>query len=265
MSAQTESAQAGSAEVERPVEVERRGPVTVVTINRPRAGNSLDGATMTGIGHAFEEAEKDDTVRAVVLTAAGEKIFCAGMDLKAFMTEGAMEVKGPGLDIFTRRVYPKPVIGAINGTAAGGGFELALSCDLLVAAETAKFGLPEVTRGLIAAGGGTRLPQRVPLALALELGLTGALVSAERIREMGLVNRVVPAADVLPTARALAEQIAANGPLALRVTKELMVGEIPATDWDAVTATVAPVFNSADAKEGARAFAERRAPRWTGS
>lgn len=246
------------------VDVERRGPVTIVTINRPKAANSLDGPTMSGIGYAFQEAEQDAEVRAVVLTAAGDRIFCAGMDLKAFLAEGGLDVPGPGLDIFTRRVFPKPVIGAINGAAVGGGFELALACDLLVASETAKFGLPEVSRGLIAAGGGTRLAQRIPLALALELGLTGALVSADRVREIGLVNRVVPAADVLDAALELAGQIAANGPLAVSVTKKLIVEELPAGDWDGLAETVAPVFASEDAREGARAFAEKRTPNWVG-
>ncbi|WP_261557798.1 enoyl-CoA hydratase-related protein [Frankia tisae] len=246
------------------VDVERRGPVTIVTINRPKAANSLDGPTMSGIGYAFQAAEQDPEVRAVVLTAAGDRIFCAGMDLKAFLAEGGLDVPGPGLDIFTRRVFPKPVIGAINGAAVGGGFELALACDLLVASETAKFGLPEVSRGLIAAGGGTRLAQRIPLALALELGLTGALVSADRVREIGLVNRVVPAADVLDAALELAGQIAANGPLAVSVTKKLIVEELPVGDWDTIAETVAPVFASEDAREGARAFAEKRTPTWIG-
>jgi enoyl-CoA hydratase/carnithine racemase len=246
------------------VDVERRGPITVVTINRPQAGNSLDGATMTGIGYAFEEAAKDPEVRVVVLTAAGEKIFCAGMDLKAFMTPGAMEVQGPGLGIFMRQPYPKPVVAAVNGTAVGGGFELAMFCDIIVAAETAKFGLPEVSRGLIAAGGGTRLPTRVPLAFALELGLTGKPVKASRLYEVGLVSRVVPAAEVLAAALEIAEAIADNGPLAVQVTKALMVGEVPAADWDAISKAVAPVFASDDAKEGATAFAQKRKPNWVG-
>ncbi|MBL7486967.1 enoyl-CoA hydratase/isomerase family protein [Frankia sp. AgB1.9] len=246
------------------VDVERRGPITVVTINRPQAGNSLDGATMTGIGYAFEEAAKDPEVRVVVLTAAGEKIFCAGMDLKAFMTPGAMEVQGPGLGIFMRQPYSKPVVAAVNGTAVGGGFELAMFCDIIVAAETAKFGLPEVSRGLIAAGGGTRLPTRVPLAFALELGLTGKPVKASRLYEVGLVSRVVPAAEVLAAALEVAEAIADNGPLAVQVTKALMVGEVPAADWDAIGKAVAPVFASDDAKEGATAFAQKRKPNWVG-
>ncbi|ADP83240.1 enoyl-CoA hydratase-related protein [Pseudofrankia inefficax] len=246
------------------VDVERRGPITVVTINRPQAGNSLDGATMTGIGYAFEEAAKDPEVRVVVLTAAGEKIFCAGMDLKAFMTPGAMEVQGPGLGVFMRQAFPKPVVAAVNGTAVGGGFELAMFCDIIVAAETAKFGLPEVSRGLIAAGGGTRLPTRVPLAFALELGLTGKPVQASRLYEVGLVSRVVPAAEVLAAALEIAEAIADNGPLAVQVTKALMVGEVPAADWDAIGKAVAPVFASDDAKEGATAFAQKRKPNWVG-
>ncbi|MDT3444231.1 MULTISPECIES: enoyl-CoA hydratase-related protein [unclassified Pseudofrankia] len=246
------------------VDVERRGPVTIVTINRPSAGNSLDGATMTGIGYAFEEAAKDNEVRAVVLTAAGEKIFCAGMDLKAFVTPGAMEVQGPGLGIFMRQAYPKPIIAAVNGAAVGGGFELALFCDLIVAAQTAKFGLPEVSRGLVAAGGGTRLPTRIPLAFALELGLTGKPVMAARLYEVGLVNRVVPAADVLTTALELADAIADNGPLAVQCTKALMHGEVPAADWDGIGKAVAPVFASEDAKEGATAFAQKRKPNWVG-
>ncbi|EFC86837.1 Enoyl-CoA hydratase/isomerase [Parafrankia sp. EUN1f] len=246
------------------VDVDRRGPVMVVTINRPEAANALDAPTMSGLGHAFEQAEKDDEVRAVVLTGAGERVFCAGMDLKAFLSGTVADIDGPGIGIFTRRLFPKPIIGAINGTAVGGGFELALACDLLVAAETARFGLPEVKRGLIAAGGGTRLPQRIPLPLALELGLTGAPVSAARLGEMGLVNRVVPVAEVLPVALELADQIAANGPLAVRVTKAMMVGELTAADWDGIAATVAPVFGSEDAKEGARAFAEKRPPNWVG-
>ena len=246
------------------VDVERRGPVTVVTINRPESVNSLDGATMTGIGYAFEEAANDPEVRVVVLTAAGEKIFCAGMDLKAFLTPGAMDVQGPGISIFIRQFYPKPIIAAVNGSAVGGGFELAMFADLIVAREGAKFGLPEVARGLFAAGGGTRLPTRVPLAFALELGLTGKPTTAERLYEVGMINRVVPASEVLKTALELAESIADNGPLAVQATKALMAGEIPAADWDAVNAAVGTVFGSEDGQEGPRAFAEKRKPNWVG-
>jgi enoyl-CoA hydratase/carnithine racemase len=137
-------------------------------------------------------------------------------------------------------------------------------CDIIVAAGTAKFGLPEVTRGLVAAGGGTRLPTRVPLAFALELGLTGKPVTAARLYEVGLLSRVVPAAELLAAALELAEAIAANGPLAVQVTKALMVAEVPAADWDALGKAVAPVFASDDAKEGVTAFAQKRKPNWVG-
>jgi enoyl-CoA hydratase len=247
------------------VDFERRGAVAIVTLNRPDARNALDPDTIRGLGRAFTEAEADEGVRAVLLTGAGDRAFCAGMDLKAFAAgrRGA-EGEGPGLEVLTRRVYPKPVIAAVNGTAVAGGFELMLACDLAVAAEHAKFGIPEVKRGLVAAGGGTRLPQRIPIAVALELGLTGNLIDAERALALGLVNRVVPAERVLDEAIGLAEEIASNGPLALRVTKELMVEQAGAFDWERVRAATAPVFASEDAREGAMAFAEKRAPVWKG-
>jgi enoyl-CoA hydratase len=245
--------------------VDRRDAVSVVTINRPEARNSLDAETIAGIGEAFVAAEHDPEVRAVVLTGAGDRAFCAGMDLRAFAAGGAIiDESRPGLEVFTERVFGKPVIAAVNGTAVAGGFELALACDLIVAAEHAKFGLPEVKRALVAAGGGTRLPRRLPLALALEIGLTGELFDAERAARLGLVNRVVPGDQVLAEALALAGLISRNGPLAVRVTKELMVGEAQGLANKDIAAAVAPVFASADAKEGARAFAEKRDPVWTG-
>ena len=161
-------------------------------------------------------------------------------------------------------MYPKPIICAAGGTAVAGGFELLLACDLAVVADHAKFGLPEVKRGLVAAGGGTRLPRRIPLALALELGLTGEIVSAQRVLELGLVNRVVPGTEVLDEAIALAATIAENGPLALRITKQLMVTEAAGMSAAQIAEASAPAFISADAKEGAVAFAEKRKPRWTG-
>jgi enoyl-CoA hydratase len=171
----------------------------------------------------------------------------------------------PGLEVFTGRVYPKPIIAAVNGTAVAGGFELVLACDLAVVADHAKFGLPEVKRGLVAAGGGTNLPRRIPLALALELALTGETFDAARALELGLVNRVVPGDRVLDEALALAGLIARNGPLALRVTKELMLAQAQGAGRDEIGAATAGVFASADAKEGATAFAEKREPRWTGA
>ncbi|MFJ8816447.1 crotonase/enoyl-CoA hydratase family protein [Amycolatopsis thermoflava] len=246
--------------------VERHDAVTVVTINRPEARNALDAETMAGIGEALVAAEQDDDVRAVVLTGAGDRAFCAGMDLRAFAAGGAVvDESRPGLEVFTERVYPKPVIAAVNGTAVAGGFELVLACDLAVVADHAKFGLPEVKRGLVAAGGGTNLPRRIPLALALELALTGETFDAARAAELGLVNRVVPGDQVLGEALALAATIARNGPLALRVTKELMLAQAQGAGRAEIAAATAPVFASADAKEGAIAFAEKREPRWTGA
>ena len=246
------------------VDVERVGAVTVITINRPERRNALDPATMAGIGRALVDAETDDAVRCVVLTGAGDKAFCAGLDLRAFAEGGVSmdNLPSPGLDVLLERVYPKPIIAAINGAALAGGFEIMLACDLVVAAEHALFGIPEVKRGLVAAGGGTRLPLRIPLPLALEFGLTGEPVDAVRARELGLVNRVVPAADVRREAVALGETIAANGPLAVAATKELMWAEVGGMSIAAVGVRTKPVFESEDAREGAVAFAQRRPPVW---
>jgi enoyl-CoA hydratase len=246
--------------------VEQRDAVTVVTISRPEVRNALDAETMAGIGEALVAAEQDGDVRAVVLTGAGDRAFCAGMDLRAFAAGGpTVDESRPGLEVFTERVFPKPIIAAVNGAAVAGGFELMLACDLAVAADHARFGLPEVKRGLVAAGGGTNLPRRIPLALAMELALTGETVDAARARQLGLVNRVVPGAEVLTEALALAATIARNGPMALRVTKELLVGQARGASRAEIAAAAAPVFASADAKEGAVAFAEKREPRWTGA
>ena len=246
------------------VDFEQLGAVTVVTINRPERRNALDPATMSGIGRALVEAENDDAVRCVVLTGVGDKAFCAGMDLRAFAEGGISldELPTPGLDVLVERLYPKPVIAAINGAALAGGFEIMLACDLVVAADHAVFGIPEVKRGLVAAGGGTRLPRRVPLAVALELGLTGASIDAARARELGLVNHVVPADGLREAALELAQAIADNGPLAVAATKELMWAEAAGMSLAAVGARSRKVFESEDAREGALAFAERRAPVW---
>ena len=244
---------------------ERIGNVMLITMNRPEQRNALNAELMMGLGEAFTEAERDDAVRCVVFTGAGDRAFCAGMDLKAFAAGGLnLDTKRPGLHTFNRRVFPKPVVAAVNGTAVAGGFELMMACDMAVAADHAMFGLAEVKRGLVAAGGGTRLPRRIPLAIALEMALTGDTVSAARAYELGLVNKVVPAAKLREEALALAARVAANGPLALKATKQLMMEEIGATDWAHINASVAHVFASEDAKEGATAFAERRTPVWKG-
>ncbi|HMD45804.1 MAG TPA: enoyl-CoA hydratase-related protein, partial [Acidimicrobiales bacterium] len=240
-------------------------------LNRPEAANSLSPELLAALADAFAEIRADDGVRVVVLTGAGEKVFCAGMDLKAFSEQG--EGGGRGGDgrrgagfTFTREGFEKPVVAAVNGAAVGGGFELVLGCDLVVAAEHARFGLPEVKRGLLPAGGGTLLGTRIPLPMALEVALTGEYVDAARAASWGLVNRVVPAAGLLSAALELAGLVAANGPIAVQVTKRLTRDAVlvdPARGW-ASPEDVAAVFGSEDAKEGARAFVEKRAPTWVG-
>ena len=233
---------------------ERVGNVLVATMNRPEARNALNPELLHDLSAVLKEADADPAVRAIVLTGAGP-VFCAGMDLKAF----ARGARFDGLLWFYRDGVATPVIAALNGSAVAGGFELALSCDLVVAADTASLGIAEVKRGLFAAGGATTLADRIPLAVALEMGLTGELITAARAREIGLVNRVVPADTVRVEALTLAERIAENGPLGVTMTKKLMRER----RW-AEPAEIESVFRSADATEGARAFAERRAPTWTG-
>jgi enoyl-CoA hydratase/carnithine racemase len=250
------------------------GPVQILTLNRPDQRNALSPELIGALSAALGQARADDGTRAVILTAAGDRAFCAGMDLKAFaeaQTSGA-----PGLDPaamadfndFARGKFPKPVIAAVNATAVAGGFELVLNCDLVVTSDQAKFGIPEVKRGLFAAGGGFTLPARIPLAIALELGLTGDLIDAQRALALGLVNRVVPAEAVLSTALDLAARICENGPLGVAVTKKLM-RTVTQHGVDAAHQVATDshdlVFKSHDAIEGARAFAEKRAPQWTGN
>lgn len=242
--------------------VENRDGALVVTINRPDAGNSLNPAVGQGLVDALSAAATDDAVRSVIVTGAGEKIFCAGMDLKAFAAGEDMSAVGAGLKILSD--CPKPVIAAVNGIAVAGGFEVMMRADLVVAADHSKFGIPEVKRGLVAAGGGTRLPTRIPLQIALEMGLTGETFGAQRALELGLINRVVPGADVMDAALALAALINANGPLAVQATKRLMREEVGADNSAHVMEVTRPVFASEDAREGATAFAEKRAPIWKG-
>ena len=244
------------------------GSVRTVVINRPERRNALDPETMAEIGAAFTDAEGDDAIRVVVLSGAGDKAFCSGMDLKAFNEErGHVRARGVGTEVFVERVYPKPIIAAVNGSAVGGGLGIMLGCDLVVAADHARFGLPEVQRGLVGAGAGSRAAMRLPPAVALELILTGELIDAARAYELGIVNRVVPGGDVLDEALAIAERIAANGPLAVQISKEIVYDVrrlIDGVDIAALRAKAAPAMQSRDAREGARAFAEKRTPNFTG-
>ncbi len=233
---------------------ERSGNVLVLTLNRPEVRNALNPELKDRLTQSVREADADPDIRAVVITGNGP-VFCAGMDLKAF----AAGADFGGLVWLYKDGIGKPIVGALNGPALAGGFELALACDLLVAAEDASVGLPEVKRGLFAAGGGTTLSARVPLAVALELGLTGDFITARRAAEIGLFNKVVPAADVKRTAVDLARKIAENAPLSVAITKKLMRER----RWGSAEETAA-VFGSSDAMEGALAFAQRRQPVWTG-
>lgn len=236
--------------------------ILTITLNRPEAGNALNGELGQAILDALAKAADDPDTRAVILTGAGEKIFCAGMDLKAFAA--GENIAAVGKAFVALREFPKPLIAAVNGQALAGGFEVMMSCDLVVAVENSRFGIPEVKRGLFAAGGGTRLPRRIPLAVALEMGMTGDPIDAARALSLGLINQVVPAADLMTAARALAGRVTANGPLAVQATKKLMLSEIGEADAALTGELTGKVFGSEDAKEGARAFGEKRAPQWKG-
>ena len=250
-----------------PVVVERRGHVLVITINRPEVRNALNGAATRAMAAAADELDADAGLRVGVLTGAGGT-FCAGMDLKAYLRGDKPSIEGRGFGGITTTPPRKPLIAAVEGYALAGGFELMLACDLVVAGEGSKFGVPEVKRALVAGGGAALLlPKRIPFAVALELLLTGEPVTAARAAELGLVNRVVPDGTALDGALALAEVIAANGPLAVAATKQIARDQANWTveeGWQRQEELYKPVFASADAREGALAFAEKRAPVWRG-
>jgi enoyl-CoA hydratase len=249
------------------VVIERRDAVLVITINRPHARNALNRAVAEGIRDAVDELDASPELRVGVLTGAGS-VFSAGMDLKAFLAGEVPDFPGRGLCGITETPPRKPMIAAVEGWALAGGFELMLACDLVVAARTARFGVPEVKRSLVAAAGGAlTLPRRLPLALALELLLTGEAIGAERAAQMGLVNRVVDEGETLAAALELSRLVAANGPLAVAATKQIARASQDwtlAEGWQRQAEITQPVFTSADAREGAMAFAEKRPPVWRG-
>ena len=255
--------------------VERRGTVLVITINRPDARNAVNGAVSEGVGDALEEAQSDPEVRVVVLTGAGDKSFSAGADLKAISRgENVMHPRRADWSFagYANHFIDKPTIAAVNGTALGGGTELALASDLVVACESASFGVPEVKRGLIAgAGGAFRLIEQLPPKVGLRLLFTGEPISAVEALRWGLITEVVPDGPgnpALHAALALAERITVNAPLAVQASKRIAyraddgVISDEATDWQRSAKAFAKVLQSEDAKEGPLAFAEKRAPVW---
>lgn len=252
----------------------RRGHVLIVTINRPEARNAVNAAVHVGIGIALETAENDPEIRAVVITGAGDRSFCAGADLVALSRGESLQPDDKaqqewGFAGMVAHPISKPIIAAVNGFAFGGGCEIALMSDIIVAADHAQFGLPEVKVGLFAAAGGAfRLAQQLPRKLAMEYMLTGDPIPAARAAEFGLVNHVVPLADLMPTAIALAEKIAANAPLSVQASKRVALGiaegriAADAPYWEHNTRERGVLMRSEDAREGPLAFAQKRKPEW---
>lgn len=251
-----------------PILTEAIDGVLVITLNRPNARNAVNQALAEALASALDKFEGRDDLRSGVLAGAG-KGFCAGMDLKALVRGERSLVEGRGWAGMTMRPPDKPIVAAVEGFALAGGFELALACDLIVAARGAQFGIPEVKRGLIAAAGGLqRLPRRLPYHLAMQLAITGDPISAERAFELGLVNELCEPGEAGTRAFALAEAIASNAPLAVQASKAVVRDAVDWTDeegWRQIAQIAPPILASADAMEGAIAFAEKRAPVWSGS
>lgn len=251
---------------EEAVLTEVRDGILIVTLNRPEAKNAANRALAEGVAAAMDRLDGEDDLRVGILTGAGGT-FCSGMDLKGFLRGETPSIKGRGFAGLTESPPKKPLIAAVDGYALAGGFELMLACDLVVANKDAKFGIPEVKRGLVAAAGGVvRLPRQINPRLAMELALTGDFITAQRAHEMGLINRVCDGV-ALEGALALAASITANGPLAIAATKRIIVesGEWSEAEmWTKQYEISAGVFTSADAREGAAAFAEKRKPNWQG-
>jgi enoyl-CoA hydratase/carnithine racemase len=249
------------------IEFEVSDGVAVITIARPEVRNAIDKATADAIKDAVDEIDARDDITIAILTGAGG-FFSAGMDLKSVSAGGERPINERGFAGIASQPPRKPIIAAVEGKALGGGFELALACDIIIAADDVQFGLPEVKRGLVAAAGGvTRLPRRIPQNIAMEAAITGDPISVQKAAEFGLVNQVTPPGETLAAARALAEKVAANAPLAVRASKRLVV---ESADWDVddlldkQQAIVQPIRDSQDAQEGMKAFAEKRPPKWKG-
>lgn len=240
--------------------------ILVVTINRPEAKNAMTKAAAEGIAAAMDRLDSDDNLRVGILTGAGGT-FCSGMDLKGFLRGESPSIEGRGFGGIVQKPPEKPLIAAVEGYALAGGLELMIACDLVVASTGAKFGIPEVKRGLIAAAGGVMmLPDQIPERIAMELALTGDFIDAARAYELGLINRITDG-EALAAAKELAASIVANGPLAVRVSKQVIKqsrGWPMDERYTRQTQLIAPVFVSEDAREGAAAFAEKRAPNWKG-
>ena len=251
------------------VEFEQRGPFAVVKINRPEARNAVNGAVAQGIEDAIDKIEADDSIWVGILT--GEPpVFCAGADLKEINSgnAAALQTQRGGFGGITQRERTKPIIAAVDGPALAGGTEIVLSCDLVVASTTATFGIPEVKRSLVAGAGGLfRLPRKIPFNIAMELALTGDPISADAAHHHGLVNRLCEPGEALTTAIALAEQVCANAPVAVRETRKIVLEATTAPDevgWKMSMEGMARAMSSEDFSEGLTAFIEKRPPKWTG-
>lgn len=250
------------------VKVDLQDQVLIITLNRPQARNAINYETAVQLAAALDELDNNPEIVVGILTGA-QNTFCSGMDLKAFAKDGQRPYVGDrGFAGICERPPRKPLIAAIEGYALAGGLEIAMSCDMMIAAETAKFGVPETKRGIVPGSGGmVRLPARVPYVIAMELVLTGDMFSAEQAANWGLINRVVPEGQALQAALELAGRIKENGPLAVQVAKQIIS---ESRDWpqqhmfDLQRPRISHVFVSADAKEGATAFTEKRKPVWQG-
>ncbi len=255
------------ATAEEPVLTERRENVLLITLNRPEVRNAVNAALAAGVAGALDELDSDDSLSVGVLTGSGG-FFCAGMDLGAFVRGESPWSGDRGFAGIAQRASRKPLIAAIEGFAVAGGMEIALACDLIVAAKGAKMGIPEAKRSLVAAAGALlRLPRRMPYHVVMELALTGDPLPAERFHELGLVNRIAEPGSAVDVALELAGALAKNGPLALAASKQILQEQFDwssAEMWDKQGAIAGPVFASEDSKEGANAFKQKREPVWQG-